>query len=779
MPFYNLKRALSYLFRFKSHTVYSLLGLTIGLACVFVIAAWTIHEFQYDRFHHQADHIYMVTTDIQNNNKSTYRMPETPAPLAAELEAQIPHIESSFHFIYLYGGRALTSGSKTFNELGIAVDSKFLEVLNFSLVSGSPDLLNEPDVIFLSERLAAKLFPDENAIGKSVIYKEKAGLTVKGIFSDVPNNSSLQFDFLIPYQNESENVNQWWQLSDATFIRLSQQADEEDVLNSMKKIWRANISDSQFEVGLISLPNLRYGAQFEFFNAEHGDQKKLYLFIGIASLILILACFNYMNLVSAYYVKRRKEIWIRKVHGAGSGNIISYFLTESLVMSVVAWLFAILLSFLGSRFLGRLLEVNISLNYLVLSMGLGFFASIIIVGLASGAYPAIRLGSGMLKRSGQDGAKDHNYQQRLRHAFFLSQFFLSITLTNSSLVILHQINFMKNFEVGYSKENIAGVNLPPEVTEDIGAIRNKLETNPNIASFTFAGSSPVGLHPIFATENWSWKGLPEGTHTSFYRLYVDSEYLKVFEIPLAKGRFFANTETTSQNIVVNEKLGSLLGFKDPVGEKIRQGEEVYEIIGVVKDFHFQDLSNEILPLVLMYSPSRNNLYLKIVPPVERTIDQIQKQLVQFTEQPLSLSFIEKGFNEQYKSERKMVSGIIAFTCLSILLACLGLVGLISYSTELKTKEIAIRKVHGSLNYHILILLNRSTLRLFVFGLMAAAILTWLLMNTWLDSFAFRVNIAWWIYGLGGMLILLIVLLSVSAQTIKAARKNPAVALKFE
>jgi putative ABC transport system permease protein len=260
---------------------------------------------------------------------------------------------------------------------------------------------------------------------------------------------------------------------------------------------------------------------------------------------------------------------------------------------------------------------------------------------------------------------------------------------------------------------------------------------------------------------------------------VDAAYIGLFDIPLTKGRFFTSVEASAQKVVINEKLGNLLGFEEPVGELIRRGEEVYEIIGVVKDFHFQHLSQEILPLVLMYSESRNNLYMKISPPYAKKVEHIHNLLSQFTEEPLTLRFLDDVFEEQYKSERKMVSGIMAFTILSILLSCLGLIGLVSYSTELRTKEIAIRKVHGSNMYQIMLLLNLNTLKLFILGLAVADILTWMFLRRWLESFAFNAGIAWWIFALGGLIILLNGLLSVSAQTIKAARKKSVEALKFE
>ena len=215
--------------------MYSLVGLILGLACVFIIAAWSMQEMQFDRFHKQSDHIYMLTTDIQNNNSTVYRMPETPAPLAAEIEKQLPQVDKSFQFIYLYGGRIIELDDRSFKELGIAVDSKFLEVLNFTLLSGTSSFLNDPNVIFLSESLAEKLFPGEDPVEKLLRYKGEKELTVKGVFQDVPFNSSLQFEFLVPYQTESENISSWWQLSDATFIKISEFSDPEEVLISAIK----------------------------------------------------------------------------------------------------------------------------------------------------------------------------------------------------------------------------------------------------------------------------------------------------------------------------------------------------------------------------------------------------------------------------------------------------------------------------------------------------------------------------------------------------------------
>ena len=294
---YNIKTALRKLLRFKSHTLISLIGLIIGLACVFIITAWTIQELQYDRFHNQSESIYMVTTEIKDNKGDVNSFPETPPPLAGELKEKIPDIENSFHFIYLYGGRLIKSENKSFKETGIAADSKLLSVLSFQLKIGNPVSLDEPNTILLTENLAKRLFPNEKPIGKTVLYGKDKVLNVRGIIKNIPENSSLQFSYIISYQIEGNNPNEWWQLSDATFIKTRQNTDINETKYVAQDVWRKRIADEQYNLNFIPITNLRYGAKFNFFNAEHGSSQKLFVFICVAGLILILSCLNYINLI--------------------------------------------------------------------------------------------------------------------------------------------------------------------------------------------------------------------------------------------------------------------------------------------------------------------------------------------------------------------------------------------------------------------------------------------------------------------------------------------------
>jgi ABC-type antimicrobial peptide transport system permease subunit len=775
---YNIKTAFRNVFRFKSHTIFSLLGLTISLACVFVITAWTIQELQYDRFHHQSESIYMATTEMKDNTGNIITFPETPTILAQELKNKIPAIEQSFHFMYLYTKRILKNGNNSFEETGIAADSKMLAVLNFPLLEGRINFLDDPNAIFITEKLAKKLFPSETPTGKVVMYRKEKALTVRGIIKDIPENSSLKFDFIVPYQIEMGNNPAWWPVSDATFIKIDANTDIAKTKQMASAIWRENVANKQYSINFIPITKLRYGANFEVFNAKHGNYLKLYSFIGIALLILILASLNYTNLVSAYSIKRAAEVGIRKVNGASSSNILKYFLAESVINSIIASSLAIVLSIVFIRLFQMILDINLASRYLIISYISGTIGSLIIVGIISGLYPALITSSfSPFSKNLRNNSSPH--QNKLRNTFILSQFILSITLTIVCLVIIRQTNYLNKFDVGYDSHNIVKMYMPPQGIKDFETIKNILLSDPNIEQVSFAGASPVNLSPFFATKNWEWEGLKEGSSTSIYRLMVDHTYLDVFQIPLLKGRVFSASKTDKDKVIINEKLASLLGFDDPVGKVVRQGENNFEIIGVVKNFHFQNLSNNIQPLLFMYSDKENRMFVKIGHNAAQSIDVIKKQVAQFYDQPFNYNFVDDDLKELYINENKISLGIIVFTILAIILSCIGLIGLVTFNTESKTKGIGVRKVFGAKITEIVILLNKDIIKWFLVGFFASCILSWILMTKWLENFAFRIPLNWWIFILGASIIMIIAALTVSWKTWKAAIKNPVDALKYE
>ena len=771
--------ALRNLIRFRHNTVISLFGLVIGLASVFVISAWTIQELQYDRFHKQAGSIYMATTDIKVQNGNVTTVPETPAPLAGELKEKIPDIAYSCHFIYLYGGRLFEVADHRYMETGIAADASIFDVLSIPFRAGKAASLGEPNTILLTEKLAAKLFPSQEAMGQSLLFDKDKALVVRGIIKDVPENSSLQFDYIVPYQLPYGISNEWWQLSDATYIKIRPEADFDKIKSLARGIWRERIADDQFGLDLIPITKLRYGARFEFFNAEHGNIQNLFIFNCVSLLILLLSCLNYINLVSAGFIKRADEVIIKRVNGASTKSLFGEYVSESLLLSFFAWLLAVPFSLFFYHMFQSILEVNINLNYLFASLAAGFFVSLIFAGFLSGIYPAFM--TGFIQPSIRGHEKKYSFisQRRWRNVFIVSQFVLSISLTIGSLVIMKQTNYLRDFEVGYEKENIMQIVLPRNKVQDFQVLKDDLMASPNVENISFAGSSPVHLPPIFTTEGWNWKGLAEGSHTSIYSISVDHNYLEVFQIPLMDGRFFSPSKTDVDKIIINETLARMLGFSDPLGGQMIRGENKYEIIGVVKDFHFQHLSNSIQPLLFLYSDSKNKMFVKITGMSNLVVDQIQGKLIQFSDQPFTYEFIADKYDELYRNESKLAKAILAFTLLTIALSCIGLIGLISYTTETRTREIGIRKVCGANTSQMLLLLNGSIVKWVSLGVLISWILSWMALHRWLEGFAYRIALDGWLFLTGAILILLLATLTISYQTWKAANRNPAEAIKYE
>lgn len=776
---YQFRTALKHLARIKNQLVLSLAGLSLGLACVFIISAWTIQELRYDRFHYQPKQIYMVTTDIKDNAGNVSAFPETPQPLAAELARQIPQIETAFHFLYLYGGRTLGTEELSFKENGIAADASFLEVLNFNLVSGSARELNKQNAIMLSRDLADKLFPGQDPINQELVYKEDQVLVVKGVFKNCPDNSSLQFDFLISYEAEYGVSTEWFQLSDATFIKLSPTADAGDVLALMRQVWKEHLPYEAYDIGMIAIADLRYGADFEFFNAEHGhgDRKKLYLFMGVAVLILILACLNYLILASANAVKREKEIWIRKIHGASRVHISSTFIFESVLLSTLAWGIAALIAVLGLRLFEDLIGIRISPSYFYLCIGSGLVLSILMVGLATGFYPALQAGSHVLVRSKEGKRRGVMFQRNLRQTFVGGQFMLSIALTISGLIIFRQAEFMKQFDAGYAPGRIVEFSLSSDSDSVYDATRDWLTAQSGMEGFSFANASPVNLTVLNTRQNYRWEGLEDDAHTSIFQIYADADYLHVFDIPLTRGRFFAPLDEHADRIVINETLAEMMGQDDPVGQRIRRGEKAYEIIGVVRDFNFQHLSQEIRPLLFMYHRTGRHLFVHLASDSENAVKAIQVKLSGMTDHPVPANFVSETRDNLYTGETQILSAILFFTVLCIMLSSLGLVGLVNHSAAEKTKEIAVRKVFGADSRGIMIYQNLHMFKLFLPGAILGAALAGFIMTKWMKNYAYRNGMEGWVFVVGPVLILVFALLSMSVQTWRASRQPPAISLK--
>ncbi len=335
---------------------------------------------------------------------------------------------------------------------------------------------------------------------------------------------------------------------------------------------------------------------------------------------------------------------------------------------------------------------------------------------------------------------------------------------------------MNNYDVGYDAKNIVLVYLPTDGTTSYQALKNNLLSDPHIEHVSFVGASPVNLPSVFTTEGWEWKGLEPGTATVIYRLFADQNMLDVFDLPLSKGKFFSAAQSDTDKVVINSTLASQLGSEDPLGKIMRCGKHSYEIIGVVKDFHFQHLSNKIQPLLFLYNDTKNRMFVKTNQNREQSLDVIKKEFAAFFDPPFSYFYVEDSLNEMYSNERKISKAILVFTIITILLSSIGLIGLITFNTQSKLKEIGLRKVLGSKIIEIVLMLNKGIMKWFVLAFFFSSIFSWFAMNKWLEGFEYRISMDWWIFALGALIISLITALTISWQSWKAATKNPVDAL---
>ena len=458
---------------------------------------------------------------------------------------------------------------------------------------------------------------------------------------------------------------------------------------------------------------------------------------------------------------------------------MGHFVLESLLLSTLAWFIAIPFSFLLLRLFQSILEVSISMRYVYFGLLAGFFISLIVVGMLGGIYPGSMSGSILTSFRAGDKRYSFSSHYRWKHVLILSQFVLLISLIIASTVIFKQTDYLRSFDVGYEKDHIIQIYLPGSNADDLQALRDDLMANPSVESTCLGRASPVHLAPIVATEGWTWKGLGEGTHTSIYQLMVDHNYLNVFKIPILEGRFFSSSNTDQDNIVINEKLAGLMGFDSPLGQTLIRGEKSYVIIGVVKDFHFQHLINDVHPLLFLYSNSGTKLFVKLNRLSKSVLEQIENEFNRFSDQPFTYDFITNQYDELYKNESKLTKAILAFTVLTIVLSFIGLIGLISYTTETRIKEIAIRKVCGASINKILLLINLGIVKWIMLGVLISWTISWFALNRWLEGFSNRIALQWWFFVAGALIVLVLTILTISFQSWKAATRNPVEAIKYE
>jgi putative ABC transport system permease protein len=804
----NIKVAYRSMMRHKFYSMLNLAGLAISMAACVFIAIYVQDETSYDKHFQNSDKIFRVAAHLAFAD-NVFNLPATPDPMAKSLKSDFPEV--------IEAGRTkgnvteiISVNNEYFQQSGITwADQEFFNIFKFPVIRGNIEhFLDEPNTVVLEETTALKLFGNEDPIGKVIRYSDVLDLKVTGIIQDIPENTHFEYEMFISMLNRPDaSRNVWLSNNFITYIELTiAQADElvtgkfpDFVLKyfgaQVKQFTGTDISEEisegrmTFDYYLQPIESIHLHSNLDFELDASGSIQYIYMFSIIGFFILLIACINFMNMATARASVRAKEVGVRKVLGSLRKQLIGQFLTESLLNSVIAFTMAIVIVFLLLPGFNQLTDKTLT-NPLFGAGGLWPYLTLaaILVGLAAGIYPAFVLSSfrpvKVLKGEMNQG-KSANW---MRNTLVVIQFSTSIFLIIGSMFVYSQLNYLQNKELGFNKDQILLINETHLLGDQISVFKEELLRSSYIEHVSITGYVPASGRnsdfPLLAEEASS----PDEA-VSVQMWDVDYDYGKTFEIELVAGRFFSkDIVSDSSGIIINETAARRFGYTDPVGRQIKtlggaidNRSQSRLIIGVMKDFHFRSMTEEILPhaLLLDYNDGRVNV---------RFSPESAKEVLEIAEatwtkfgngRPFSYTFLDQLFADTFQEQQKVKTIFTVFAVLAISIACLGLFGLAAYVTEQRKKEIGIRKVLGASTVTLLNLLFNNFTKLIIISAALAIPAAWWYMDGWLSDFPFRISMNPLIFILGAAGTLLLALLTVGYQSMKAAKRNPIDNLRYE
>ncbi len=774
------KIAFRNLIRHKSYSLINISGLAIGMACCIMILLWVQDELSFDRFHKNSDSIYRVDTYMSVSGGER-NIVSTPALLGPALTKDFAEIAGATRLKSRYRMLVRSGENSYFEKIDFA-DPALFTIFTFPFLKGNPETaLTDPMSIIITEQTAKKYFGEDNPLGKTLTVRDLFDFTVSGVIKDVPPNSTIRFDLIVPFnslEKFGENLKDWGRYDFLTYILLKNNTSintfEEKTAGYLKKYRpQSNVSLKLQPLKRIHL----YG------KGGGGDIKSIYIFSTIALIVLLIGCINYINLSTARSGTRAKEICIRKVAGAQRKNLVRQLFGESMLISFLALFLAVGLVelFLPAfrEISGKQLVVDYTGSSAVLP-GMIFIA--LIAGIISGSYPALILSSfqiiKVLKGSITSGHKKAGYRKIL----VVFQFSVSIILIAGALIIYKQISFIKNKDLGYNREHLLYVPMNKGLRKQYNTVKNELIKNVNIQDVT--GSDQLTTYMANWTKIGRWEGKKDEGRIRMNVVSVDYNFIKTYGMKILQGRDFSKefAADKSDGIIVNETAVNVLGMESPVGKVINFWGIQGKIIGVMKDFNFRPLHQKMEPIIFRYAPDSFGYFsIRIKPEdISGTISFIKETCERFAPgYPVSAGFLDDRIDLMYRAEQRTSGLLNYFTALAIFISCLGLFGLASFVAERRTREIGIRKVLGATERNIAVLLSGE----FLIWILIAHVIAWpaayFLMNSWLQNFAYRINIGLLPFVISGVFAILIALFTVGFQAVKASRTNPVDTLKYE
>jgi putative ABC transport system permease protein len=805
-----LKIAWRNLLKSKGFSFINITGLAAGLACFILIALYVVEELSYDRYHEKADRIYRIHSHIRFGGNDL-NLAVSADPMGATLKKDYPQVEEYTRLYASQGSKLITKGDQKINEDAVVhADSTFFNVFTFTPIAGDlRGALNDPNTVVITETAARKYFgTTDGVVGKTIETNDNNSTlyNVTAVIKDMPRASHFHYDFIFSMDNVDYNFGNYLSHNFHTYIVLKSGTDyrafeknfgqviQKYILPQAKQFMEIKSMDEFEKAGnrlnyaLMPLVDIHLKSTLFPELGVNGNIQYVYIFSAIALFVLLIACVNFMNLSTARSANRAKEVGIRKVLGTERGNLIRQFLAESTLMAFLSIILALGLAFLVLPLFNDILGKSLSYSFLFSWKVLPFLVLLpVIVGLLAGSYPAFFLSNfkpiTVLKGKLAKGAKGG----MLRSGLVVFQFWISIMLIIGIMVMYQQMNFIQTTKLGFNKDQVLivdgtyGLNNPDAFKNEIMGLKGVI--NSTYASYlpvdgssrndnSFSKSAVMTTESAVSMQNWT----------------IDYDYIPTMGMEIVKGRNFSREfGSDSTAIIINEKTAQILDFKDPIGQKIytnapgQNTQTVLTVIGVVKNFNFESLRKNIGPLSFSLGRARGSTAFKVsTTDIQTLVKQVEaKWKAMAPGLAFRYRFLDEAFDNMYRDEQQVGRLALGFGIIAIVIACLGLFGLATFMAEQRTKEIGIRKVLGASVPRVVGLLSADFLKLVLIAFIIAVPVSWYFMNLWLKDFAYRIDIGWWVFALAGALALVIAMLTVSFQAIRAALMNPVTSLRTE
>lgn len=781
--------AVRFFMRQRFYSFINVFGLASGLACALFIFLWVRDEVRMDTQHKDVERIFRIVSNIDFGTGEILTWYITPGPLADDIRDNIGEVELAVRTMD-NGASLFQYEDKNFLENGIYADSGFFRLFNYPILKGVVDPVNDKSSVAISERLAKNLFGDEDPIGKAVRVAKTYDLQVKAVFKDVDGQSSMKFDFVLPfeiYREQRGDGFNWGNYDHPLFVKLFNADDAGKAIQKIndredERVRQADASADPDRAAYYIQPlsDVYLYSQFENGKPVGGRIQYIRIFSIVAIFIVLIACINFMNMATAKAAARGKEVGIRKVVGAERKSLVMQFMAESITISAVSMVLAFAVVYLMLPFYNSLVGKSISLGLFDVELLLIAVVIVLLTGLIAGSYPAFFLSSfapaAVLKGNTSAGLKGTS----LRRALVVFQFALTVILIASATIIYRQIDFIRNKNLGYNRESVITFSARGELFNQFETFKTEAASLPGVENMSRANASLVQVNN--QNSSVEWPGKPDNTSVFFRTVVVDYDFPETMDLNLVDGRFFSKDFADTNNFILTKRSVEVMGLTDPVGQKISQWGTQGTVVGVVEDFHTRSMQEAIDPIVLMCQPAwTGRVYARLAPTnVSETVEQLREIYKKYSpEYPFEFTFVDDDFEKLYKSEQVTASLAVGFTTLAIIISGLGLLGLAAYTTERKRKEIGIRKTLGASVPTLITMIAADFLKLSVIASVIGVPVSYFLMSKFLEAYAYRTALTWDIFLATAFMAALLSVAIVIFQVTKAALANPVNALRNE